>query len=103
MESKKPSRWTVNVFALFVGTALIISLNLTTKSLATRGLYFSFGAFLFSYPEPLRFGALLLMLMLPFLGGGCLALLPIENKEKTAASAGFLAALVLGLSSTSGG
>ena len=56
--STRNSSWNVNILAVLAFALLIVLLTSLTKYFEARGTYFSFSAFLYSYPERLPPGAI---------------------------------------------
>jgi hypothetical protein len=87
--------WNVNILVVSAAALLIVLLTGVAKYFEPQGGYFSFSAFLYSYPEPLRPGAILVQVAIPLFVGAALPILPIQNARQSALSAGALGAFLV--------
>lgn len=87
--------WNVNFLKVSVGVFIIILLNKLVAYLAPYEWYFSFGALLFGYPQPIAWQAILIKFTIPFIAGLVVGFSSQENMKGTAGIAGFLASFIL--------
>jgi len=113
--SSTQSDYTVNLLGLVAGISLIIVITKLSSYLQFWKLYFSFSSFVYSAGEDVRWESVLIKLLIPFLAGFTIYYLPARfsltqqgnrfssrinsylanESELTAASSGFLSALLL--------
>jgi hypothetical protein len=87
------AKWNVNIIKVGVGVAIIILLTKLSSLLAEQW-YFSFGAFLFQYPNPIAWQAVVFKFAIPIVAGLILGFLDEDNPSASGASAGFIGAFV---------
>ena len=88
--SNPSSKWEVNIAVVMALASLPVIANAVTKVVDIVNLewggYFSYSEFLYSYPEKLPFGAVLIQIAIPVVIGLLSGMFPIDNPKGTAAS-----------------
>jgi hypothetical protein len=90
-----PADYRINALKTAIGVALIILITKATALLAPVGGYFTFGAFLYSFPTPVGWPAIVLKFAIPIIVGVVIGVIAPENPRTTAGATGFLAAFIL--------
>jgi hypothetical protein len=93
--NRENSIWNVNFLKVSLGVFIIFLLNKSLVYLAPHEWYFTFGALLFGYPQPIAWQAIFIKFAIPVITGFLLGFISQENAKGIAGVAGFLSSFIL--------